>query len=108
MNKDDLIRYHTLDGSFRDLKRSDKGILVYYDAVKEAVLYHLKNICRMVEIPGAASEAIVHNEAIDKLFRLFQDKDPIDDEIVAMEKKLTELKQLKNENLTKNPYGYSP
>lgn len=108
MNKDDLIRYHTLDGSFRDLKRSDKGILVYYDSVKQAVLHHLQGVCRMVETPGSEAEAARHNDSIDKLFRLFQDKDPVDDEIVKVEKKLAELKKLKNENLAKNPHGYSP
>jgi len=108
MNKDDLIRYHTQDGSFRDLKRSDKGLLVYYDSVKEAVLFHLQNIARMIETPETAAQAIKHNDSIDKLFRLFQDKDPVDDEIVKIEKKLAELKQLKNENLAKNPYGYTP
>jgi hypothetical protein len=108
MHKYDLIRYHTVDGSFRDLKRSDTGILVYYPIVKEAVLHYLQGISRMIEVPGSLTEAMQHNECIDNLFALFKDKDPIDDEIVEIEKKLAELKQRKNENLTKNPYGYSP
>lgn len=80
---------------------------MYYQSVKDAVIYHLQGICRMVETPGAEAEAAKHNESIDKLFRLFQDKDPIDDEIVQTEKKLAELKQKKNENIAKNPYGYT-
>jgi hypothetical protein len=79
MHKEDLIRFHTLDGSLRDLRRSPNGALVFYDMIKRAVLENMQGICRMVRAPGAEAEADRHNECIEKIEALFEDKDPIDD-----------------------------
>jgi len=96
MDKDSLARYHTLDGTMVDLRRSPTGMWVNYEILKSAVLYHLQGINRMVRSPGSEGQADHHNECIDSIEALFQDKDPLDDEIADAEKKLNELKDRKN------------
>ena len=96
MDKDYLARYHTLDGTMVDLRRSPVGMWVNYEIVKSEVLYHLRGISKMVCEPGSEGQATHHNECIDNIEALFQDKDPLDDEIAEAEKKLNELKARKN------------
>jgi hypothetical protein len=96
MNKDSLYRYNTLDGTMVDLRRSPTGMWVNYELLKSDILHYLRGINRMVRSPGSEGQADHHNECIDNIEALFQDKDPLDDEIADAEKKLNELKDRKN------------
>lgn len=96
MATEELIRYHTLDGSFRDLRPSPTGAFIRYDIIKELILTNLKGLCGMVVTPESAGQALLHNTCLDKLAAIFEEHDPIDDEIKDLEDKLNELKDRKN------------
>ena len=97
MDEKELVRYHTLDGTFTDMRPSTTGAFVLYAHVKELVLSYLAGINRMMNAPGHEGEAEFHNECIHKIAALFEEHDPIDDEIKELEQKLNELKERKNE-----------
>jgi hypothetical protein len=94
-DKTDLIRYHTSDGTFVDMHISPTGVFVQYDVIKELVLQYISGIHQMAILPGSEGEAALHNECIRNIEALFEEKDPLDDEIKELENKLNELKELK-------------
>ena len=98
MNKQDLVRYHTSDGTYRHMHSSPTGAFVPYESIKELVLQYARGINRMVRSPGVEGEADYHNECIDNLASLFEEYDPIDDQIQELEDKLNALKELKSKN----------
>lgn len=98
LDKTDLVRYHTTDGSFVDMRASPTGAFVSYEIIKELVLQYLRGINKMARLPGCAGEADFHNECIDNLETLFEEVDPLELQIEELEEKLNELKELKSQN----------
>jgi len=52
----------------------------------------------MVREAGSEGAADYHNECIDNIAALFEEYDPLEDEIKEMEEKLASLKELKEKN----------
>lgn len=98
LEKQDLIRYHTKDGSYRNMHASPTGAFVNFDVIKELVLQNLSGINKMRRLPGCEGEADFHNECIENLETLFEEYDPTDDQIKELEQKLEELRDLKVKN----------
>jgi uncharacterized protein (DUF342 family) len=77
---------------------SPTGAFISYEVIKELVMQYLRGIHRMASHPGVEGEAAFHNECLENLETLFEEYDPLDDQIKELEEKLNELKELKVKN----------